>query len=1251
MAKFIIRDGTSQEDRLLPALREGYINVDEMRFEDLLSMASKYAALLNYPDSGNRPAGDWSGFFESDEACILASLLATNLNLIEADYSRFMRESETMLARLRDGSVGMDILPAFKLARKIDSWFVQLGGLSSALAVRAHEKIADVIVTTLRDELHRLRMFLQQNHASESELSFHEFSDIWHSGVGPADIQNDSKQFLKSNFYSFLNAILFLQGYAADILTASLSRSDHDPAIGLYIAFIKLLKKIQGKINGFTQRHLNFYYEDVLKIQRREFVPDSADLVFYPDTDGREVLIKKGTEFKAGLDENKIELIYSADNELLVNDAKVCSLHTLYFDRNTLSSPENSLPAASWDDGRPRKYATSAKLNRVVGLGENKLAANDGLKADPLFGAPQRSKAKHRFEEARVGFAVASNVLLMKQGQRDITLTFKFEPREREVRLDSFTAELGKVLSTSEPDAFFKAFRNMFNVSLTSELGWLDVGEYLPLSHLVEDDCELDSLKIQIQLPDSAGAVVPYAQKIHGEYFDTDLPIVKFAVNPDAYLYPYSLLYELVVKEIVIEVEVKGCTDILIYNQLGELSTNAQFNPFGPLPSLGDYFIVGNYEAARKRLTAFEVDVEWGGLPQEISGFEEFYRAYSMPFSNSVFKASLAVLKDRNWIPSRESEQPKMDLFESESDLENNKNKMVGRKRRFIFQGLSKLLRPLENIAEDQFGYDALAKDGFFKLTLSNPTYAFGHRDYPLVLSKAMIGNAMLKRLGLFKLFMKDLPPKPLPNLPYTPLINSISINYKAVSIINLERVVSADEGLPQEKVFHLHPLGQESLSPKAYGKIHLVPRYEADGNLFIGLSATRLSGLLTLFFHLCEDSLPEAGARAFEFSWHYLAANQWKRFEKSQVISDTTNGFLSSGIVTLDVPSDINRENSILPGNLFWIKVSLNDGLLHTLCSLYGVQTQALKVSWKRQEGNSFTHLAEKLPAGTIKEAKFSITGIREISQIMDSFGGVPPESDMQRTIRVSERLRHKNRAITPWDYERLILEQFPEIYKSKCFPCMTGNAEHGGQVKPGHLLIVVIPYLKDLASANFQPMVNALLLRKIREFVQSLSSPFIKIGIRNPAYEQIQVRCKVKLRQGMGRGFYLNELNQVIVNFLSPWSPLGFASKFGWHIRCEDIQAHIQELEYVESVSGLSLLQIREGDDRQYRLLDTARKDTGGRMVSEVNPSHPWSIAIPARHHLLEIVDESGAWQPTETGIAKLAIGSTFILSRENQ
>jgi len=1243
MSKLPIRDGSSQEHRLLPALTQGYVNVDETRFEDFLSMTAEYARLVKFPNAANLPAGDWREYFESDEIFILSSLLAINLESIEADHSSISKNFDATIAQLKHGNTSVDILPAFNLARRIDNCYRQLGALTSVAAVRAREKIAEVIKNTLQGKLHQLQEFLQTCEVKSAAEEFLSFSAVWRGGEEPAVEQSDARQFLKSNFYSFYNAMVFLQGCSADLLLLSLERHNHDPAIGLFIAFLQLFKKVQGKINDFTARHLTFYYEEVLKTRRRDFVPDSVHLLFYPDTAGREVLIDKDTEFVAGLDENKIDRIYGADSELLVTDARVCALYTLYFGRNALSSPENALVAASSGSDKTRNYVTSAKLNRIAKADGPPLPLSGAAKAHPLFGALPRAGEKRLFEEARVGFAIATSVLLLKQGQRDIILTFKLGSEPDCDTLESFIDKLSEVLSTTRADAFFKAFRSMFHIFLTSESGWLEVEEYLPLSHSVDNaGCAENVLKIKMRLPDSASAVVPYAADIHGDCFDTGLPVMKLVVNPDNYLYPYSLLCNMVVQEIVIEVEVAGYSNALIYSQLGQLSANAQFNPFGASPSAGDYLIVGSYETARKKLTDFELDIEWAGLPQDINGFSEYYQAYAMPFGNSEFQVSLAALRDRKWMPANEELQPKTELFDSLTNPDRSEQNMVSKTRRISLRDVCQFVRPVKNVSDEQYGYDVTTKDGFFKLTLKDPPYAFGHKDYPLALSKAMTENASRKSTGFLKKLWKEAPAKPLPNVPYTPLVNSIIINYKAVAHLNLEQIASDEEGRLKEQIYHLHPDGVESLSPKAYRKIHLVPQYSEDGNLLIGISATRLAGPITLFFNLREDSKPEAGQMTFDFHWHYLASNQWKPLESSQVVSDTTYGFLSSGIVTLDIPDDIDLKSTILPPNLYWIKVSANSSHLHTLCSLYGVHTHALKATWKRQAGNSLSHLASRLPRGTVSEARVSIPGISSIFQVKDSFGAEPTENDRQRTVRVSERLRHKNRAITPWDFERLILQQFPQIFKAKCFPCMTGKSTDGSQVAPGQLLIVLIPRLRESASANMQPMVNALILREVREYLKSLASDFVEINVRNPAYEQIQVRCKIRFKKGYRKGFYLSELNQEIISYLSPWSTSGFEAKFGWRLRCDEIQSYISGLKYVAAVSGLSLVQIRQGDDRYYQLSDTARE-----LANEAVPAYPWSIAIPARQHLIEVVDQPGTWPREKTGISDLSIGSTFILS----
>jgi hypothetical protein len=1232
MTDSISEKGTSQDERMPAALKEGYINADERLFSDFLAMAAEYAPVIRFFNLADEPYGDWEPFFTSDEAFIIALILATDLARKESEFFLFLRQFDNTSAFFGSG-YDLNTIPAYALARQIDFWRNKLILTESPEGRSLEEHITGVIEKKLGRELEALENYLKQYNEQVSEEIKKDFNHVWfdrHEEEGPLSpvpSPTDDRDFLKSNFCSFYNAVLFLKNSAETILPHSLQSGTHNPAAGLYIAFIKLLQRIQTKINGFTEAHLNFYYNDILKIRRRKAVPDSTYLVFHP-IGGRDIFIEKGTEFRAGSDEEYRDILFTADNDLLVNNAQVASLCTLYLERDELSSPEKELD-----------FISGARVNQIPVLKEVGMEGGEELKAWPVFGAPKRGTGSGSFKDALFGFAVASPVLFLKEGERTITFTFTMESTDREngSRLHSFLEELKNILNTSIEDAFIKAFRNMFTISLTAKHGWLKVDEYLPLSQVIDKECGEDHLKIQIRLLPDAGPIVSYSPEVHGEGYDTGVPLARFIINPGAYLYPYSLLRNIAIGQLEIEVDVKGARDMLVYNNLGQLDPGSPFYPFGPQPAMGSYCIIGNHETAMKRVTRFELSIEWGDLPSDRGGFKEYYGAYGMPFDNSGFTARVSLLKDGKWVPREESDQPVVKLFTSDAEEGREEGTYRIRKKRLLScDDVVKFFKPLDTAhLIHGFGYSAQARDGFFRLSLAGSDYAFGHKDYPFILTEVLTANTRLKKARLLK---------PLPNMPYTPLVNALSINYSAVSTISMEHVTSSGEAHLQDKVFHIQPFGLEHLSPAIHKNISLIPPYDRAGNLFIGLSAETFSGLITLFFHMREDSAPETYGDPSQVMWFYLSSNQWKILEKSRVISDTTNGFLSPGIVTLKIPKDINRENTVMPGNLFWLRASRKNHP-EAPCSVYSVHAQALKVS--RQQGeNALSYPKQGLPAGSIKEPRISIPGIGKITQIVDSSGGGPPENSEELRIRVSERLRHKNRAAASWDYQRLILERFPDIFKVKCFANMVAEQDPEKRIRPGHILIVVIPRLREQFPENMKPMVPGLLLREIKEFIGNIASPFAAITVRNPAYERIQVRCTVKFKKRDGGGYYINILNRAISDHLSPWHTNGYGTQFGWSIRAYDIISYIRDLDYVDFVTNFSMLHIAEYGKDHFRMFDTVREQTDEKGIATIRPLYPWSVAIPVRHHFIETTDRSERIAPEITGIDELEIGSTFII-----
>jgi len=232
------------------------------------------------------------------------------------------------------------------------------------------------------------------------------------------------------------------------------------------------------------------------------------------------------------------------------------------------------------------------------------------------------------------------------------------------------------------------------------------------------------------------------------------------------------------------------------------------------------------------------------------------------------------------------------------------------------------------------------------------------------------------------------------------------------------------------------------------------------------------------------------------------------------------------------------------------------------------------------------------------------------------------------------------------PWDYERLILERFPEIFVVKCFSNMVARPEQ--PFRRGHVLVVVIPDPREDPSIHLKPMVNGLVLGEIANFVKGISSPFATIKVRNPSYEQVQVRCTVKFRAGATGGHFIRALNQAISDYLSPWNTTqGYGAQFGWRIRCNDVETYIRKLDYVESITNFSMLHIADDDNNYSVLSDTVQEEIN---LDEIGPMFPWSIAIPARLHFIETSENTRPIRPERTGINELRIGSTLIISDKN-
>ncbi|MET0266846.1 MAG: baseplate J/gp47 family protein [Duganella sp.] len=1237
----IVRDGASQDGRLLAPLQDGYFKLAEMPFADLLAMARSYASLVTFFRTDNQPEGDWLAYFSADETIVLACILSTRL---QPHHDRFERWWAACQDRVGDQPrhwTREDALPMQALAALLDEWLTALAGATGVAGRSLHALLATVIGSLCSE---------RNGYAALLPAIAPALGPAWRAAQGANALLRPSE--LRASYHYYVKAVEMVQQEAARQLPASLVSGAHEPGAALLIAFISLVQRLDTRLNRFTSRHIDFYYDRILGAGRLPAVADHTFLVAAPAASGARVEIPAGAAFIAKRDGR--ELAYLCADGLTVSDARVQALHTLYFHRDPLVSPETDMD----NNGKLRALVAwpSSAWTRSIAPPPLQLAAPDPQRpplAVPLLGAPRSGPPAAPAHSARLGFAIASNVLLMQEGRRRITLELHFSSD----RLNDLLTRLEKVMrkqklqahagaqhdaTQSEPAngaidsieqqaTMLRILAGLFRIALTGPAGWIELPWYYPAmpaparGYSNNGAC---TLTLQCELPLEAPPVVGYQRALHGEDWDTTVPVMRLLLNPDSYVYPYGLLRQLRLSKASVSVEVSGYRQLSLNNQLGQLDPASPFQPFGPLPVVGSYLIVGSGEAAGKDLTEFNLDIEWAELPDLPGGFTEYYHDYAHTPANDDYQVRVEALTDGVWGPDQQQTKP-LPLFAD--DYRRTASQRVQQRIRLDCSSVLGRLRQLDTAPPPRTPYSTASRDGYFKFTLAAPRFAFGHREYPQALAYAM-KRSLRNKDGRFM--------AGVPEAPYTPLVSRITASYKARAVIAMGRradAAPASSGL-NNALLHLHPLGWEAVDVTNARGPTLLPAYPQLGYLHIGLSTSDLDAVLQLFFHLQNDSSPEAPPAA---SWSYLSGNRWLPLPPHQLLGDSTGGLRTSGVVSLRLPADISLEHSIMPAGLYWLRLGADSGLAG-FGSLYNVYTQGFRVQRADEDMQATTLLT--LPAGSITRSRTLIAGLGKVHQMVASRGGRLVEDRAQRHTRIAERLSHKGRAVTPSDYELLILERFPEIYKVKCFPnlCMDGDSAQQW-VSPGKILIVLLPPLLPDAPLHSMPQLSSLLLAQVRAYVETLAPQAALIDVRHPVYEQIQVRCTVRLKPGLLAGRCITRLNEDLSRFLSPWGAQHGRGHFGWSMSEHDVESFIIGLDYIADVSACSLLQVAPAVAGGYTLTDTALPG-----VRQLSWKFPWSVAVAIDKHLIAIDDDKGKLQPAN--LNTLDIGSTFIIAPEN-
>lgn len=1211
------RNGTTQQNRLSKKLLPEFVPIDERQVSDFLAYIAEYAELIPFYDEHHEKVGNWKPFFTKDISVFLASIVSMDLEGVnDAFEHKVQLIQNTFNQAEKQNHFGEMLQFILDIATRFNDWMGHImtinrtgGDFEANVELELYKLINQQLASPLTKVyafavgakelkiISKLPEFDTESLYGAWKFTKAKKGGALYRGLSSGEKLSNALIELRILYRSFFNGLEYLVARFRDLFQRSIDeKNDHKPDIGLFITFLHLFRHLQDDINTLSERHLDFYFREILEQQNREAIPDEVNLILEPARTTSSYRLEEGARFSAGLDENGKEIIFESLGSTEINKTQIQSIRSVFVSRIL----ENQVGTY--------KLVTGLYASPVANSRDGRGAAFDHPGEDwPLFGEEQYKSGLDTMEDATVGFALESPLFFLAEGNRRVKIHIDFKESTTEIFKKLIEDLADEPSDAGYRDAFYEVFgreKNAgFRVLVSTEEGWVDMANEEASNQIFIDSPKpwrFNGLTIGFTIPASSPPVVPMSRP--GENFRMRYPMVKFLMNPSRSPYLYSFLENMEMSQVKIEVEVDKVRDMVLYNDLGRLDASQPFQAFGPTPGLGSYMLVGNSEIFKKPLSNLRFEVEWKNLPH--GGLEKYYEGYfdsgKAKITEETIKVRMSALSGNEFKPEGGEKELVFPLFDEQGLVTSS----------FQIKDLEKLnIRHDADLGEVVY-YDNNTEVGFFKFEMIWPREGFGNGIFQDRFAEVVQNNASLD---------EDVEKKKVPNPPFIPVAKTITLTYKAEETITLEK---AD---PKSRltVYHITPFGAGEVFSGADLKMEkplLIPVFDHDAYCYLGLKDLNPPQDLSLLFQLVAGETKRA--RTFQMpdlEWSFLSDNEWIPLQSINLLGDTTDGFTTTGIVKLHIPGKITRNNSVMPSGMHWIRVSLV-GNTENVCRATDVYSQAITAQWVNN-GES-ERLRSPLPAGAIRGLKRKIPQIKTVTQPYPSFNGQPTETDHEFYRRISERLRHKSRAVNIWDYERLVLGKFHTIHQVKCMTYLTDPQ----YIPPGEVRVVVVPGVNHSTQA-LTPKVNYKALANITSVLKSSASPFINLRVDNPTYEYVRVNCKVKFIEGHNNGHSLERLKKDLERFMCPWLD-GNRTEFniGGSIKVDSILNFMKELEYVKFITAFQVLHFYVGNEEvgEWSYHTTADPGLEKELKEEVQATKPWSVLVPDMDHQFEIIQQ---------------------------
>jgi hypothetical protein len=440
-------------------LLSGAEKIDARTLADLLDYFVQLSKQINYYDA-TLATRDWQPFFRDSLPFMITAMLKFNQGAVGNKINKYRKKFNR-----RPSKTALQTLVRYEyktLIRQLNIWYLQIR--KSGLIIES--TLQNLITKNARDKVKSF--IIGANNAARyfhiKSIDFSELiagdptSNVW--GLVSSDLYKSDKESDFNvpgitrrqrliNLYNsiedltttFVNIIHTATGAAEISLTDSFENLREDlkqrytPHHALLFAYLKLFQHLQDELNQYTRKHLDFFYQKVLGLIPRDATADHAHIVFDIQKALDTYKLKAGLLIKDSKDNNKEDILFSLDEEIVVNKTQVKDVRTLFVNNQFVQ-----------DDAYVQGIYMAPVATKADGIDKD-FPDDQPTKSWPTVGShlskyiDPENKFVHPYPNARIAFIMASPVLLLNEGTR--TIDMKLECRLKQDYCADLTEQAG----------------------------------------------------------------------------------------------------------------------------------------------------------------------------------------------------------------------------------------------------------------------------------------------------------------------------------------------------------------------------------------------------------------------------------------------------------------------------------------------------------------------------------------------------------------------------------------------------------------------------------------------------------------------------------------------------------------------------------------------------------------------------------------------------------------------------------------